>query len=96
MARPQRSDLDHARDDLISHIHRCGVLRSTPEQQTEWMNDTVEYMGECYPSLSEEQLAELKAIGLRFCQPVIAHGKGNTALSQQEDVESESGELAGV
>jgi len=64
-------DFDRARDELFNHIHRCGVLRSTAEQQVEWMEDTVEYMGERYPSLSREQLGELRTMGLRFCRPVI-------------------------
>lgn len=70
-SRPNETDL--ARDELFSHIHRCGVLRATREQQVEWMEDTIEYIGECFPSLSEEELDELKAIGLRFCAPVIAN-----------------------
>lgn len=64
-------DFDRARDDLFSHIHRCGVLRATPDQQTEWMDETIEYMGECYPALTREQLGELRLMGVRFCQPVI-------------------------
>jgi len=60
---------DGARDELFSHINRCGVLRATPEQQTEWMDDTIEYMAERYPELAREELDELRAIGLRFCQP---------------------------
>lgn len=75
------TDLDHARDELFGHIHRCGVLRSTPEQQAEWMDETVEYLGERYPSLARSDMDELKEIGMRFCQPVIRHGKENTALS---------------
>lgn len=70
-ARPQQHELDQARDELFSYIHRCGVLRATPEDQIEWMNDTIAYLGECFPSLSREQLGELQAIGLRFCRPVI-------------------------
>lgn len=82
---PQRtSDLDQARNDLFGHIHRCGVLRATAEQQVEWMNDTIEYIGECYPSLSEEELAELKSIGLRFCSPVIVNG---TQAAEEHDAE---------
>ena len=64
-------DLDQARDDLFSYIHRCGVLRATPDDQVEWIDDTIEYLGEYYPSLSREQLGELRTIGLRFCRPVI-------------------------
>lgn len=79
------SSFDQARNDLFSHIHRCGVLRAEEQQQNEWMNDTVEYLGECYPGLSDEQVEELKAIGLRFCRPVIAHGAENTAVAEDAD-----------
>jgi hypothetical protein len=75
-SRGQTTDLDRARDELFSHIHRCGVLRATPEQQVEWMDDTMDYMAERYPDLSAEGLGELRAIGLRFCQPVINTGEG--------------------
>jgi hypothetical protein len=76
-----RAEVGRARDELFSHIHRCGVLRSNTEQQTEWMNDTVEYLGERFTSLSQADLDELRDIGVRFCQPVIDHGAENTALS---------------
>jgi hypothetical protein len=71
---PQRttSPLDEARNELFSHINRCGVLRADEQQQVEWMQDTIEFMGERYPSLSKKQLEELQAIGLRFCRPVMA------------------------
>ena len=106
MSKHQKSDVDLARDDLMSHIHRCGVLKAMPEHQLEWLNDTVDYLGECYPALDEAQLTELKQIGQRFCQPVIPHGKGHTALNAQQDTaievtsssdeETESTEMAGV
>lgn len=73
------SDMDRARDDLFGHIHRCGVLRSTEEQQVEWMEDTIQYIGECYPSLRAADLGQLKAIGLRFCRPAIARGAESAA-----------------
>ena len=79
------SQVEQARNDLFSHIHRCGVLRATEEQQNEWLADTVEYIGECYPALGEEQLEELKAIGLRFCRPVIQHGAEHTAVDSPAD-----------
>ncbi len=79
------SELEQARNDLFGHIHRCGVLKSTEEQQVEWMNDTIEYIGECYPSLSEEELGELKGIGLRFCRPVIANGGAGEAAEEEQD-----------
>ena len=65
--------LDEARNELFSHIHRCGVLGATEDQQVEWMKDTVEFLSERYPSLKEKELKELEGIGLRFCRPVIVN-----------------------
>ena len=65
--------LDEARNELFSHIHRCGVLGASEEQQVEWMKDTVEFLSERYPSLKEKELKELEGIGLRFCRPVIVN-----------------------
>jgi hypothetical protein len=76
--------MDRARDELFSHIHRCGVLQATPEQQQEWMEETLEYMAERYPEMGAAQLEELKAVGLRFCQPVIPHGEENRAESEED------------
>ena len=81
----RKTDIDSARDDLMSHIHRCGVLKAAPEHQMEWMEDTIEYLGETYPALSTEELGELKQIGTRFCQPVIPHGKGYSALTVEDN-----------
>ncbi|HEX2094681.1 MAG TPA: hypothetical protein VHG28_19910 [Longimicrobiaceae bacterium] len=84
-AAPRPGEMEQARNDLFGHIHRCGVLRATEEQQVEWMNDTIEYISECYPSLSKDELAELRGIGLRFCRPVIANGPS----AEEQDGESE-------
>ena len=65
--------LDEARNELFSHIHRCGVLGATEEQQTEWMKETIEFLAERYPSLKEKELKELEGIGMRFCRPVISN-----------------------
>ncbi|HEX8906532.1 MAG TPA: hypothetical protein VF771_16905 [Longimicrobiaceae bacterium] len=73
--------LDEARNELFSHIHRCGVLQATDEQQVEWMKDTVEFLSERYPSLKEKELKELESIGLRFCRPVIVNAPGEQAES---------------
>lgn len=73
-AKYESTVFDRARDELFSHIQRCGVLEATKEQQDEWMRDTIGYMRERYPDLSEEQLDELEKLGKRYCQPVIPHG----------------------
>lgn len=66
--------LNRARDELFSHIQRCGVLDATKEQQDEWIRDTMGYMRERFPDLDSDQLGELEKLGRRYCQPVIPHG----------------------
>jgi hypothetical protein len=94
VSRHRNADMDRARDELMSQAMRCGVLRATPEQQEEWLTDTMDYLLEQFPSLSSEELGELKEIGHRFCQPVIPHGKGNTAQTVHGQDESSSTEPA--
>lgn len=94
MAKHQRSDLDAARDELMSHIHRCGVLKASQEQQEIWLDDTMQYMGERYADLTEAELTELRQIGRRFCQPVIARAPEPSVDDASED--SEQGEFAGA
>src|SRR5947208_1766814 len=62
---------EQARDELFSHILRCGVLEATPEHQKEWFDDTLLYLAERYDALDEQQLAELRVLGERYCRPVV-------------------------
>ncbi|HEX7051493.1 MAG TPA: hypothetical protein VF188_14905 [Longimicrobiales bacterium] len=82
--RHETTSLDRARDELFSHIHRCEVIGASEEQQNEWMEETIEFMAERYPDLTPRELEELKHLGLRFCQPVIPHGRQHTAPSDEE------------
>lgn len=63
---------DQARDELFSHILRCGVLEAEAEHQKEWMDDTMQYLADRYTDLTEEQLAEVRVLGERYCRPVVA------------------------
>jgi len=85
-AAPSRpSPLDDARNELFGHIHRCGVMKASREQQLEWMTDTIEFLGERFPSLTPKDLKELETIGMRFCSPVISNAEAvETAEAQQE------------
>lgn len=74
-----KTTLDRARDELYSHIHRCGVLEATEEQQQEWMADTLDFLEGRYPELSKREISDLRELGLRFCKPVIPHGRDDTA-----------------
>ncbi len=77
--------MDRARDELFSHINRCGVLQASPEDQKTWMSETIDYLAERYPDLSDLHLDQLHNIGLRFCQPAIGHGTDNAVSSEGPD-----------
>src|SRR5881296_3667824 len=62
---------EQARDELFSHILRCGVLEASPEHQKEWFDDTMLYLADRYEELDEPQLAELRVLGERYCRPVM-------------------------
>ena len=90
LGKHQKTDLDYARDELMSHIHRCGVLKASAEQQQEWLDETMQYMAERYSGLTPADLVELQEIGKRFCQPVIPHGAENSTEDEAaETVASE-------
>jgi hypothetical protein len=73
---PRRSQaptpFDQARDELFSHILRCGVLEALPEHQKEWFDDTILYLRDRYNALDDAQVAQLRVLGERYCQPVVA------------------------
>jgi hypothetical protein len=48
---------------------RCGVVGAEPEHVEEWFAETIKYMTDRFPELSETQIGELKTLGLRFAQP---------------------------
>ena len=73
---------DRARDELFSHINRCGVLRAEHEAQEEWLTETMDYLGDRYPDLTEADLRELYTVGLRFCRPAISYGQSSAASQQ--------------
>jgi len=79
------TSLEMARDELFSHIRRCGVLDAENNERTEWMADTVGYLGERYPDLSKTDLSELADIGHRYCQPAIPHGSNGSSISEAAD-----------
>jgi hypothetical protein len=65
------SGFEQARDELFSHILRCGVLEATPEHQKDWFDDTMEYLADRYETLSDDELAHVRRLGEQYCRPVI-------------------------
>ena len=74
---------ERARDELFSHINRCGVLQAEAEDQRHWMDETIDYIGERFPDLTDADLSGLHQIGMRFCAPAIAHGADSTAKKME-------------
>ena len=85
---PKQAPMDRARDELFSHIHRCGVLEASEADQTTWMGETVDYLGERYPELALEELALLKNMGLQFCKPVISRLKRRQPALEETETAS--------
>ena len=67
---PEAAGFAQARDELFSHILRCGVIEALPEHQKDWFDDTLGYIADRYEDLSEEELSQLRVLGERYCQPV--------------------------
>ena len=67
---PEAVAFAQARDEMFSHILRCGVIDALPEHQKDWFDDTMGYIAERYEDLSEEEQSQLRLLGERYCQPV--------------------------
>jgi hypothetical protein len=76
--------LDRARDELFSAIRQCGVLAADKDEQTGWMDETLSFMKDRHPELSQQELKQLREAGMRFCQPVIPHGREHTAIANED------------
>lgn len=107
MGKHEYTTLDRARDELFSHIQRCDVLEAAEDHQQEWLEETMEFMTERYPDLTQLQLAQLEAMGRRYIRPAIPHGSGANELTRTkwkdeetevpaEDVEIEAADEAEI
>lgn len=77
--------ITRARDELFSHINRCGVLQAEENDQQHWMEETIDYLAERYPDLSDPDLQDLFSVGMRFCQPAIPHGRKRFGFDPKEE-----------
>ena len=57
------------------------------------MDETIDYIGERYPDLTDGDLGDLREIGIRFCKPAIAHGSANAARGDKPAVAAEETEM---
>jgi len=76
--------ITRARDELFSHINRCGVLQAEGNDQQHWMEETIDYLAERFPDLSDQDLQDLFSVGIRFCQPAIPHGRKRFGFDPRE------------
>jgi len=82
--------IDRARDELFSHVIRCEVLDAHMGDRKEWLADTMDFMAQRYPQLSELELAQLEVMGKRFIEPAIPHGSQSTATNRDSWQETPS------
>lgn len=86
MGKHDYTKFERARDELMSHVVRCDVFEAEMDHRKEWLSETMEYMAERYPMLSDLQLTQLEIVGRQFIKPAIPHGKGHTARSRDEQL----------
>jgi hypothetical protein len=72
---------EESRDELFQHIIRCGVPGSDPEHIEEWFDETMRYFADRYPELTQDELRELRVLGVRFAQPPKARKADSDAAS---------------
>jgi hypothetical protein len=87
------SQFDQARDEMFSHILRCGVIEALPEHQKDWFDDTMQYIAERYTGLTDQERSQLRVLGERYCQPVQRAAAVEVAAPATEDV-TETEEVA--
>lgn len=66
----QPTPYEEARDEMFQHIMQCGVIGAHPDDQTEWFDNTMQYMTTRYTELNEVKLKELRTLGERFAKPL--------------------------
>jgi hypothetical protein len=81
--RQEPTTFDKARNELFSQIKHCGVLEATVGQRDAWFKDTLEYLTRRYPGMTADQLAQLEALGRRYCEPVIGYGGAPGTLAER-------------
>lgn len=88
MGKYDPTTLTKARDELMSHIVRCGALDASDQDRMEWLDETIDYMADRYPRLSELELAQLELMGRQYLKPVIPHGKEHTAVNMDRSLDA--------
>lgn len=86
----RKTQFDRARDELCSHVIRCEVLDAHMEDRFEWLTETMDYMADRYPDLTELEIAQLEVIGRRFVKPAIPHGAKAHAANRDRWQEPEA------
>ena len=78
---------------MFSHIQRCGVLQAQAADQHEWLKDTMDYLADRYPDLTDGQLATVELMGRRYLEPAVPHGAATRANNRDAwSFEAESDE----
>ncbi|MCG8468483.1 MAG: hypothetical protein MJB57_09800 [Gemmatimonadetes bacterium] len=84
MAYTGNKEFDKARDRLFQEIHRCDVIGADAEDVAHWLDDTMQFLAEEFPSLNNAQRRELRRAGENYAAPPIPHGEGKDATNRDE------------
>ena len=74
-----RGEGEQAGGDQIETVALGDALQAEDDDKKHWMDETIDYIGERYPDLTDGDLTGLREMGIRFCQPAIAHGVGSAS-----------------
>ena len=84
MDRSKRRKYDDAQNRLFVEICRCQVLDASDEDVETWLDDTVDYLAQEYPSLTRAEIRALRDAGENFVAPAIPHGAARNATNREE------------
>ena len=84
MSAKHEKPTDQARDELFSHIQRCGVLSAEKADQDAWLKDTMDFMAGRYPDLTDLELASVELMGRRYLSPPVPYGADKHANNRDE------------
>src|SRR2546426_595573 len=78
------TQFEQARDELFSHILRCGVLEAAPEHQKEWFDDTMLYLTDRYPQPQMRGAVCARGAGERAADPAVGARAAVPRRAQQD------------
>ena len=68
---------------MFSYIQHCEVLEASEPHQKEWIAETLGYLRDRFPLLTDLQVARLRVMGHRYLAPPIPRGADRNHLNRE-------------